>query len=686
MRRFILFILLVFPSALLAQEICDNGIDDDGDGMIDLNDTADCNCSAIQDEVASLIPNPSFEDTLCCPSSYSQMHCAESWIQASDATSDYYNLCGHTVIGGTGWNAHAPPVIPLPGGGSGYVGFYNNGDTGWAGRIYKEYIGACLDAPLLAGQDYRISFFLSWAKGRDTFTLSLFGTPTCYDLPWFGTNCPITSNPSGAAWSELGRETVVLPTANIGVDSNNVWKKVTIQFTAPTDIYAVALGPSCDPEIQHQSYYYADGLILAHALAFNHGHITESGKWCSNDLQLHAQVDTVGGSWQWYRSGIALPGENSDVLNLMPYGIEYVYTAVYTLNGACIRMDHQVDTLDPANRVPELLILNNDTVVCEGAVIPIRATGSPGYRYQWSPTLGLSDPHVLNPDITTYRDTSMHYALTASYPGCPDISDSILVKVDSPYQPTYQVEPDAVCAGRPVSFYPGPFKAYLESLEWVLPGNDHRSGSDIQRVFQHAFEHAGTYPVTLQSSFRACPDTSYIDSIRVYPLPEVDLGSDSSLCLHGHAIYLQNLRQAPLNPYHQLWSTGDTTEVLKVVHPGIYTLSVTTEPIGCTTTESIEIKKDCYIDIPNAFTPNGDGNNDYFLPRQLLAKGLNRFYMEVYNRWGQRVFETHRADGSGWDGHFNGKAQPTGVYLYRIKADFKNGRQEQYEGNITLIR
>src|SRR5690606_6752769 len=99
-------------------------------------------------------------------------------------------------------------------------------------------------------------------------------------LPWFGTNCPITSNPSGAAWSELGRETVVLPTANIGVDSNNVWKKVTIQCTAPTDIYAVALAPSCDPEIQHQSYYYADGLILAHALAFNHGHITESGKWC----------------------------------------------------------------------------------------------------------------------------------------------------------------------------------------------------------------------------------------------------------------------------------------------------------------------------------------------------------------------------------------------------------------------
>src|SRR5690606_24672397 len=101
--------------------------------------------------------------------------------------------------------------------------------------------------------------------------------------------------------------------------------------------------------------------------------------------------------------------------------------------------------------------------------------------------------------------------------------------------------------------------------------------------------------------------------------------------------------------------------------------------------ESIEISKDCYIDIPNAFTPDGDGHNDYFFPRQLLTEGVSRFKMQIFNRWGQLLFETSRLDGRGWDGNFNGKAQPTGAYLYRIEADFSNGQWEKYEGNITLL-
>lgn len=158
------------------------------------------------------------------------------------------------------------------------------------------------------------------------------------------------------------------------------------------------------------------------------------------------------------------------------------------------------------------------------------------------------------------------------------------------------------------------------SIKTILSAIDgHSREESWEHKTAHAFEHAGRMKVLLSTEFRACPGTIYTDSITVYPLPEVNLGSDSGICLHGKPVYLQNLHEAPVSPYRQLWSTGDTTEILKVVHPGIYSLSVTTEPIGCTATESIEISKDCYIDIPNAFTPDGDGHNDYFLPRQLLS-------------------------------------------------------------------
>src|SRR5690606_30309619 len=120
----------------------------DGDGMIDLNDP-DCNCSGILSGVTSLIPNPSFEDTLCCPSNHSQMECAVSWIQASVATSDYFNFCGFTNVLGSN------PPFPIPGEGRGYAGFY--AQPGW-----QEMIGTCLgDTFLEAGISYRFNLYLA---------------------------------------------------------------------------------------------------------------------------------------------------------------------------------------------------------------------------------------------------------------------------------------------------------------------------------------------------------------------------------------------------------------------------------------------------------------------------------------------------------------------------------------------
>ena len=60
--------------------------------------------------------------------------------------------------------------------------------------------------------------------------------------------------------------------------------------------------------------------------------------------------------------------------------------------------------------------------------------------------------------------------------------------------------------------------------------------------------------------------------------------------------------------------------------------------------------------------------------------------MVIYNRWGQKVFESTTTDGRGWDGMFNGEPQPLGVYVYQISATFTNDVSENYTGNVTLLR
>jgi gliding motility-associated-like protein len=172
--------------------------------------------------------------------------------------------------------------------------------------------------------------------------------------------------------------------------------------------------------------------------------------------------------------------------------------------------------------------------------------------------------------------------------------------------------------------------------------------------------------------------------VTIKAAPHLDLGPDTSICLDGAAYILSDGINAANPAATWSWNNGATTSSIEVRHEGSYTGTVTIDQ--CSTSDVIEIKKDCYIDIPNSFTPNGDGVNDYFLPRQLLSSGVVGFSMNIFDRWGQKIYETINSNGRGWDGKFNGKDQPNGVFIYDIKVFMKNGRTEQYTGDVTLLR
>lgn len=175
----ILLLILILPINLLGQiEICDNGIDDDNDLLIDLNDP-DCECEII--ESISLIPNPSFEDMDCCPVDRSELDCASLWIQASEPTTDYIHTCDYL-----GWDQFPPPQ-PFPDG-NGIMGFRdgrvrNNTDPE---PYWKEYAGACLINPLMTDSVYRFQFDVGFVDPDKSppIDISFFGTSDCDNLPF----------------------------------------------------------------------------------------------------------------------------------------------------------------------------------------------------------------------------------------------------------------------------------------------------------------------------------------------------------------------------------------------------------------------------------------------------------------------------------------------------------------------
>lgn len=88
------------------------------------------------------------------------------------------------------------------------------------------------------------------------------------------------------------------------------------------------------------------------------------------------------------------------------------------------------------------------------------------------------------------------------------------------------------------------------------------------------------------------------------------------------------------------------------------------------------------IFIPNAFSPNGDGNNDTFLVFGTVIKGMN---MSIYDQWGGLIFKSTNQS-AGWDGTYKGKAQPVGVYVYYVEATLNDGEVIKRKGTINLLR
>ena len=138
-----------------------------------------------------------------------------------------------------------------------------------------------------------------------------------------------------------------------------------------------------------------------------------------------------------------------------------------------------------------------------------------------------------------------------------------------------------------------------------------------------------------------------------------------------------------------LWSFGDEgsgtgsspTHVYQ--NSGVYVITLTVfDNNGCSDTVSKSIDVQILPQVPTAFTPNKDNNNDL-----LFVKGgpFEKITFRVYNNWGELLFETNDQK-IGWDGTKNGKDQPVGVYVWTLFVDMYNNRQVKKNGDVTIIR
>ena len=189
-------------------------------------------------------------------------------------------------------------------------------------------------------------------------------------------------------------------------------------------------------------------------------------------------------------------------------------------------------------------------------------------------------------------------------------------------------------------------------------------------------------------------DTTISDAICVIPgptaafstaSPEIDFSTGELSFINNSTNYIGSIWQfgdgtsATLdNPIHTYpAATIDSYNVMLVVY----------DANGCSDTaySVVESNDIVRLTVPNGFTPNGDGLNDIFIPVVSNSDQIKFYRFEVYNRWGQLVFESTKP-GEGWDGKFNGKQAQFGVYNWIVRFEVPENEPVNANGHVTLIK
>ena len=160
-----------------------------------------------------------------------------------------------------------------------------------------------------------------------------------------------------------------------------------------------------------------------------------------------------------------------------------------------------------------------------------------------------------------------------------------------------------------------------------------------------------------------------------------------------------NISASSLNSFSisSVWSLGNgataTTSFVTVPvqttynAPGTYTVMLLTSKGNCLDTvwKTIRVDIPSKLEVPNIFTPNGDGSNDVFF---LKTANITEVTAYMFDRWGNKVYETNSKTGNiAWDGNnFQGKECPAGIYFYIIKGMGSDNVKYDTKGNNTLVK
>ena len=385
-------------------------------------------------------------------------------------------------------------------------------------------------------------------------------------------------------------------------------------------------------------------------------------------------------SWQWNFGD----GNQSTLQNPSnPYSSEGTYTIslIATSSNGCTDSISKTLNLYPA---PVANFASDD--ICFGAPSTFTdsstiASGSIA-SWQWNFGDGASD-NTQNP-VHQYTGDSIYTVrliVTSNF----NCIDTIEKPLNIFAVPEAGFEVDKICINQPANFLDSSYISRGTIVSWQWDFGD--GGSDTVQNPAHTYTNAGNVTIRLiVTSDNGCNDT-ISKSTNIVPPPKADFLTEKTIVFPMVPVDFQDNSQGA-DKWN--WDFGDGSGTSATRHP-TYTYSdtghfqvklVVYNTNNCPDSMTKTIIAMLNPKIPNAFTPNGDGNNDKVW---VMGGPYQQLEFRVYNEWGELIFSTNDQS-VGWNGKRDEVNQPVGVYVYTLWGITLEGNEFKEAGDITLIR
>ncbi len=429
----------------------------------------------------------------------------------------------------------------------------------------------------------------------------------------------------------------------------------TLAITQPGDYNAVIYDPCAD--VHMESNHLKVDMVSSPVFTFNYPDVMQ---YCDSTSKTLSATYSPAYSYRWYWNGVIIGNITPSITVTQPgrYKVE-----VSACNGNWVP-SKEVQVIFNQITVPVISIDKPAYCMGDNATLTISASADPTNTINWY------RGNVLLPDNT--NKTSLVTNIAGSY----------TVTVVSKTINTDGTICSQSSLAQVISFSPVPQVSIQQTNNATLCQGQttelkaiHTDGSVTwstgENTDQIQVATAGIYKATLTTQAGCTADASI--NVAFFPNPVLSI-NDTTMCTYkNQALKLT----APSGFAQYTWNGQPGNQFYTINNPQTVNLTVTNAN-GCQASTQIHVTEQCPdVEIPNAFTPNGDGINDNW-----KIDGLNNTAtINVFNRYGVQIYQS-KGYATPWNGTYNGTRLPGGVYYYVIKNN--NGKQT-FSGSVTII-